>query len=55
MATLVPGPQESVPLEVRLQYLRRRRRADPWRALAVAAMVLAICWTVAFGFGLLLH
>lgn len=55
MATLAPGPGDSAPLEVRLQYLRRRRRADPWRALTAAAMVLAFCWTVAIGFGLFLH
>jgi hypothetical protein len=48
------GSGSSVPLEVRLLYLRRRRR-DPWRVLGIAAIVLAIAWTVLIGVGLVLR
>jgi|HubBroStandDraft_4_1064222.scaffolds.fasta_scaffold114770_2 hypothetical protein len=48
------GSGTSAPLEVRLQYLRRRRR-DPWRTLGSAAIVVAIVWTVLIGLGLFLH
>jgi hypothetical protein len=55
MATLAPDPQEFASLEVRRQYLQRRRRAQPRRAVAVAATVVAIVWIAMVGLGLFLH
>jgi hypothetical protein len=46
--------QSAAPLEVRLQHLRRRRR-DPWRTLAIAAVIVAIVWTALIGLGLFLR
>jgi hypothetical protein len=55
MTTLAPDPQEFASLEMRLQYLHRRRRAHPRRTVAVAAMVVAIVWIAMIGLGLFLH
>jgi len=55
MATLAPDPPEVASLEVRLQYLHRRRRAHPRRAIAVAAMILVILWIAMIGLGLFLR
>jgi hypothetical protein len=55
MATLAPGPGEIAPLEVRLQYLHRRRRAHPRRAVAFAAMIVVIVWIAMVGLGLFLR
>jgi hypothetical protein len=55
MTTLAPDPQEFASLEMRLQYLHRRRRAHPRRAAAVAAMIVAIVWIAIMGLGLFLH
>jgi hypothetical protein len=47
---------EEAPLEARLQYLRRRRRgADPRRALTTAAVIIAVVWTLMVGLGLFLR
>jgi hypothetical protein len=40
---------------MRLQYLHRRRRAHPRRAVAFAAMIVAIVWIGMIGLGLFLH
>jgi hypothetical protein len=55
MATLAPDPHEATSLEVRLQYLHRRRRAYPRRAVAVAAMTVVIVWIALLGLGLFLR
>ena len=55
MATLAPEPREATSLEVRLQYLHRRRRAYPRRAMAVAAMTVLIVWIALLGLGLFLR
>jgi hypothetical protein len=55
MATLAPDPPEAASLEMRLQYLHRRRRAHPQRAVAVAAMIVAILWIGLVGLGLFLR
>lgn len=55
MASLAPEPPEAAPLEMRLQYLRRRRRAHPRRAVAVAAMIVVIVWIGLIGLGLFLR
>ncbi len=54
MATLASDPPEAVPLEVRLQYLHRRRRA-PRNTVAVAAIVVAVLWIAMIGLGLFLR
>ena len=54
MATLAPDPQEMTPLEVRIQYLHRRRRA-PRNAITVAVVVVAILWIAMIGLGLFLR
>ncbi|HVC04285.1 MAG TPA: hypothetical protein VND88_06380 [Candidatus Acidoferrales bacterium] len=47
---------EEASLEARLLYMRRRRRdSDPRRALTVAAVIVAIAWTVMIGLGLFLR
>lgn len=47
---------EEASLEARLQYMRRRRRvADPRRAIATAAVIVAIAWAVMVGLGLFLR
>jgi hypothetical protein len=38
-----------------LQYLHRRRRAHPRRAVAVAAMIVVILWIGLIGLGLFLR
>jgi hypothetical protein len=55
MATLAPDPPEVASLEMRLQYLHRRRRAHPRRAVAVAAMIVVILWVGLIGLGLFLR
>jgi len=55
MATLAPEPPEVASLEMRLQYLHRRRRAHPRRAVAVAAMIVVILWIGLIGLGLFLR
>jgi hypothetical protein len=55
MATLAPDPPEVASLEMRLQYLHRRRRAHPRRAVAVAAMIVVILWIGLIGLGLFLR
>ena len=55
MATLAPDPPEVASLETRLQYLHRRRRAHPRRAVAVAAMIVVILWIALIGLGLFLR
>jgi hypothetical protein len=55
MAVLLPpGPDSTAPLEVRLQYLRRRRR-DPRAVLVVAAIVAATMYALLIGLGLFLR
>jgi hypothetical protein len=55
MSALAPDPREATSLEVRLQYLHRRRRAYPRRAVAVAAMTVVIVWIALMGLGLFLR
>jgi hypothetical protein len=55
MATLASDPPEAASLEMRLQYLHRRRRAHPRRAVAVAAMIVVILWIGLIGLGLFLR
>jgi hypothetical protein len=55
MTTLAPDPQEATSLEVRLQYLHRRRRAYPRRAVALAGMTVLIVWIALLGLGLFLR
>jgi hypothetical protein len=55
MATLAPDAPEAASLEMRLQYLHRRRRAHPRRAVAVAAMIVVILWIALIGLGLFLR
>jgi hypothetical protein len=55
MTTLAPDPPEAVSLEMRLQYLHRRRRAHPRRAVAVTAMIVIILWIGLIGLGLFLR
>jgi hypothetical protein len=55
MATLAPDRQESASLEMRMQYLQRRRRSHPRRAVAVAATIIAIVWIAMIGLGLFLR
>jgi ABC-type lipoprotein release transport system permease subunit len=53
--TVAPGPDSTAPLEVRLRYLRRRKRPN-LRTIAVGAvMVIALAWTLLVGLGLLLR
>jgi hypothetical protein len=53
--TLAPGPDSTAPLEVRLQYLRRRRRRDRWSVIAALAAVVAAAYMLLIGLGLFLH
>lgn len=47
---------EEASLEARLHFMRRRRReSDPRRALTLAAVVVAIAWTMLIGLGLFLR
>ncbi len=47
---------EQAPLEARLHYLRRRRKeADPRRALTTAAVIIAVAWVLMIGLGLFLR
>jgi hypothetical protein len=47
---------EEASLEARLLYMRRRRReADPRRAVSMAAVIIAIVWTAMIGVGLFLR
>lgn len=47
---------EEASLEARLHYMRRRRRgADPRRALTTAAVIIAMAWAVMIGLGLFLR
>jgi hypothetical protein len=55
MATLAPDPHEATSLEVRLQYLHRRRRAYPRRVVAMAAMTVLIVWLALLGLSLFLR
>jgi hypothetical protein len=55
MATLAPDPPEAASLEMRLQYLHRRRRPHPRRAVAVAGMIVVIAWVALIGLGLFLR
>jgi hypothetical protein len=54
-AILAPDPHETTSLEVRLQYLHRRRRAYPRRAVAMAAMTVLIVWLALLGLSLFLR
>ncbi len=47
---------DQAPLEARLDYLRRRRKgADPRRALTTAAVIVAVAWALMIGLGLFLR